>query len=408
MNLPTDTPGLLDGIRIIDLTRILAGPYCTMLLGDLGADVIKIERPGRGDDTRQWGPPFTQTSDGRQGESAYFLAANRNKRSLTLNLKSEKGVSILKDLIRQGDVLVENFRTGTLAQWGLDYEQLQTLRPGLIYCTVTGYGYTGPYKNRPGYDFMVQAMGGFMSVTGPKEGEPTRAGIAIADLATGIFASNAILAALFARERTGRGQRIDMALLDSQVALMSYVASNFLVSADLPQRQGNGHPNIVPYQPFKARDHYFAFACGNDRQWARFCTAVDKPKWINHERLATNADRVINRDYVTELLAALFATRNAADWMALCDEIGLPSAPINDMAQLFANEQVQARQMQVNWPHPTAGTVPLLQSPLKIPTAPAAIRYPPPLLGQHTDEILEALLGIEAAERQQLHRDHII
>jgi crotonobetainyl-CoA:carnitine CoA-transferase CaiB-like acyl-CoA transferase len=273
----THKPGLLDGIRIIDLTRVLAGPYCTQMLGDLGADVIKIEAPGLGDDTRHWGPPFTDAPDGQRGEAAYFLSANRNKRSLTLNLKSAKGLEILKSLIRQGDVLVENFRTGTLARWGLDYETLQQLRPGLIYCTITGYGSDGPYQDRAGYDFMVQAMGGFMSVTGPADGSMTRAGIAIADLSTGIFASNAILAALFARERTGEGQRIDMALLDSQVALMSYVASNYLVSGELPGRFGNGHPNIVPYQEFQASDQQFAFACGNDHQWRKFCTAVPTP-----------------------------------------------------------------------------------------------------------------------------------
>ncbi len=404
----THQSGLLDGIRVIDLTRILAGPYCTMMLGDLGADVIKIEMPDRGDDTRHWGPPFTETEDGRRGESAYFLATNRNKRSLTLNLKSEKGLEILKDLIRQGDILVENFRTGTLEKWGLDDESLQQLRPGLIYCTITGYGYTGPYKDRPGYDFMVQALGGFMSVTGPKEGDPTRAGIAIADLATGIFASNAILAALFARERTGKGQRIDMALLDSQVALMSYVATNFLVSGDLPQRQGNGHPNIVPYQPFKARDQHFAFACGNDGQWAKFCTAVSHPEWISDERFATNADRVTNRDLVTEILSDLFKTRDAADWITLCEEIGIPSAPINNMAQVFENEQVQARQTRLNVPHPTAVTIPLINSPLKIPTTPTQVRYPPPLLGQHSDDILMTLLGYDEATLARLRKANIV
>lgn len=409
MNTSSPPPtGLLDGIRVIDLTRVLAGPYCTMMLGDLGADVIKIERPGRGDDTRHWGPPFTETADGEQGESAYFLSANRNKRSLTLDLKSNQGQAILKELIRQGDVLVENFRTGTLAKWGLDYEALQALRPGLIYCTITGYGSTGPYKDRAGYDFMVQAMGGFMSVTGPKGGNPTRAGIAIADLATGIFACNAILAALFARERTGQGQRIDMALLDSQVALMSYVASNYLVSGERPGRFGNGHPNIVPYQEFQARDQQFAFACGNDRQWAKFCTAVDHPEWITDERFATNSARLANREQVVAMLNDLFSRRDAADWMALCQEISIPSAPINDMAQVFADPQVQARQTRLNVPHPSAGTVPLVNSPLKIPTAPTQVRTPPPLLGQHTDEILQTLLNYDTAQITNLRRQDVV
>lgn len=403
-----DTNGLLVGVRVIDLTRVLAGPYCTMMLGDLGADVIKIEAPGLGDDTRQWGPPFTETADGRRGEAAYFLAANRNKRSLTLNLKTAKGLEILRELIRQGDVLVENFRTGTLAKWGLDYETLQQLRPGLIVCTITGYGTTGPYKDRAGYDFMVQAMGGFMSVTGPEPGEPVRAGVAIADLATGIFACNAILAALFARERTGQGQLIDMALLDSQVALMSYVASNYLVSGELPGRYGNGHPNIVPYQEFRARDHYFAFACGNDGQWRKFCTAVNHPEWITDDRFATNAARLTHRSVVIEMLNELFATRDAADWMTLCDEIGIPNGPINNMAQVFAHEQVIARQLRLDVPHPTAGSVPLVASPLRIPTAPTAVRYPPPLLGEHTEEILHSLLGYDATAVAALRTEGVI
>lgn len=402
------TPALLDGIRVIDLTRVLAGPYCTMMLGDLGADVIKIEAPGRGDDTRHWGPPFTRTADGSRGEAAYFLAANRNKRSLTLNLKSGQGLAILKDLIRQGDVLVDNFRAGTLARWGLDYGGLQELRPGLVYCTITGYGSTGPYRERAGYDFMVQAMGGFMSVTGPKEGDPVRAGVAIADLATGMFASSAILAALFARERTGAGQYIDMALLDSQIALMSYVASNYLVSGELPERFGNGHPNIVPYQEFQARDRYFAFACGNDGQWVKFCTAVNKPEWISDERFATNAARVAHRDEVVAQLSRLFATRDAADWMALCDEIGIPTAPINNMAQVFGHEQVIARHTRLDVPHPGAGSVPLVNSPLKIPTAPTQVRYPPPLLGQHTDEILQTLLHYDETTIQSLRKEGVV
>jgi len=402
------TKGLLAGVRVIDLTRVLAGPYCTMMLGDLGADVIKIEAPGQGDDTRHWGPPFTPLVDGRQGEAAYFLAANRNKRSLTLNLKSAKGLEILRELIRQGDVLVENFRTGTLARWGLDYETLQELRPGLIYCTITGYGTTGPYKDRAGYDFMVQAMGGFMSVTGPEPGEPARAGVAIADLATGMFACNAVLAALFARERTGQGQIIDMALLDSQVALMSYVASNFLVSGELPGRFGNGHPNIVPYQEFRARDQYFAFACGNDGQWRKFCTAVNRPEWSDDGRFATNSARLTHRAEVVAMLNELFATRDAADWMTLCDEIGIPNGPINNMAQVFANEQVIAREMRQDVPHPTAGQVPLVSSPLKIPTAPTAVRYPPPLLGEHTEEILQDMLGYSATAVEALRTEGVI
>lgn len=396
-------PPPLDGIRVIDLTRILAGPYCTMLLGDLGAEVIKIEIPGRGDDTRQWGPPFAEG-----GESAYFLAANRNKRSLTLNLKSERGLEILSQLIRQGDVLVENFRAGTMQAWGLDYEALQALRPGLIYCTITGYGYSGPYRDRPGYDFIAQAEGGFMSVTGPEDGEPTRAGVAITDLASGMFACSAVLAALFARQRTGQGQWVDISLLDSQVALMSYVASNFLVSGELPKRYGNAHPNIVPYQAFRAQDGFFAFAAGNDRQWGTFCQEVGRPEWAADSRFATNPARNDNRAELIERLNQLFQQHEIAHWIALCESIGLPAAPINDMAGVFDHPQVQARELMLHVPHPSAGSVPLLTSPLRLANATAQIRLPPPLLGEHTQELLQGWLGYDAQAVQRLREEGVI
>lgn len=400
---PKKSPPLLDDILVIDLTRVLAGPYATMMLGDLGANVIKIEMPGSGDDTRQWGPPFTPG-----GESAYFLSANRNKRSLTLNLKTERGIELLKSLIARADILVENFKTGTLEKWGLDTAALNQIKPDLIYCTITGYGYTGPYQAYPGYDFMVQAMGGFMSVTGPADGDPIRAGIAIADLSTGMFAASAILAALFARERTGQGQRIDMALLDSQIAMMSYVASNFLVSGELPGRYGNGHPNIVPYQSFKAKDQYFAIAAGNDRQWAKLCEAIGRDAWITDERFATNSARVENRDKVVVMLSEVFAQREAQEWIQLCEQIGIPVAPINDMAQVFANPQVLAREMKVDVSHPTEGHVPLVASPLKIPTNPVEVRCPPPSLGQHTDEILSELLDMDTGEIESLREEGIV
>jgi formyl-CoA transferase len=397
------TQPLLHGVRVLDLTRVLAGPYCTQLLGDLGADIIKVEAPGRGDDTRHWGPPFTES-----GQAAYFLSANRNKRSLTLNLKSDQGQQILRDLIQKSDVLVENFRTGTLAKWGLDYDTLQELRPGLIYCSITGYGHDGPYKDRAGYDFMVQAMGGFMDITGPVDGGPTRAGVAISDLGTGMFACQAILAALFNRERTGEGQRIDMALLDSQVALIAYVASNYLVSGKLPQRFGNGHPNIVPYETFKARDGYFAFGAGNDGQWVKFCQAIHKPEWITDERFRTNADRVTNRHIVIPMLNEIFGQRDSAAWMQLFDEIGIPSAPINNIEQVFNDPQVQARGLKASAQRLNGETVPLVRSPLNIPTNPSQIRYPPPLLGEHTAEILGELLGHNAETVTQLREDKVI
>ncbi len=393
---------LLDGVRVVDLTRVLAGPYCTMMLGDLGADVIKIEAPGRGDDTRHWGPPFTES-----GESAYFLSANRNKRSITLNLKSKRGMDVLKQLIRRGDILVENFRAGTLARFGLDDEALRGLRSDLIYCTVTGYGYSGPYKDRPGYDFIVQALGGFMSVTGPVDGEPTRAGVAIADLAAGMFACNSILASLFARERTGQGQRIDISLLDSMVALMSYVASNYLVSGQVPERYGNAHPNIVPYQSFRAQDMYIAFAAGNDEQWSRFCEAVDRPEWSSDPRFATNAARLEHRGEVSEMLRELFSTRRAEHWLELCEEIGIAAAPINTLDRVFDHPQVRAHKLRQQAPHPEDGQVPLVGSPLNVTTAPPKIRRGPPTLGQHTDDIL-AELGYEPGDIDSMREEGVI
>jgi formyl-CoA transferase len=389
---------LLDGVRVIDLSRVLAAPYCTMMLGDLGADVIKVEAPGRGDDTRGWGPPFTES-----GESAYFLSANRNKRSVTLNLKSDKGTEILRKLIQTSDVLVDNFKAGTLARFGIDESALRDLQPGLIYCTITGYGYSGPYQDRPGYDFIVQALGGLMSVTGPPDGEPTRTGIAIADLAAGMFACNAILAALFARQQTGQGQRIDISLLDSIVALMSYVASNYLVSGELPGRYGNGHPNIVPYQTFKASDGYFAFAAGNDRQWDTFCQAVDKPEWASDPQFATNAARVEHREQVAALMNELFQTQDTETWLRICEEIGIPAAPINNLEQVFQNPQVVARGLKAEVPHPLDGTVPMVASPLNVIDAPPQIRLAPPTLGQHTDEVLAAL-GYDPSDIEVMRR----
>lgn len=381
---------LLEDVRVIDLTRVLAGPYCTMMLGDLGADIIKIEVPGRGDDTRHWGPPFT-----KGGESAYYLSANRNKRSLTLNLKSEQGLEILKKLIAKGDVLVENFKVGTLSRWGLDYDTLQQIRPGLIYCTVTGYGYTGPYRYRPGYDLIVQATGGFMSITGPENGDPSRAGVAIADISTGMFAANAILAALYSRERTGDGQRIDMSLLDCQVALLSYAATNYFVSGSITERLGNAHPNIVPYQSFKARDIHFVLAIGNDKQWETFCKVVNRNELINDDKFSTNAARVTNRKLLVGKLNRLFTTQNAKYWVDIFDEVGLASGPINEMDKVFENEQVKSREMYIELPHPIDNKVSILNSPIKIPTAPATIHKAPPTLGEHTEEILQEMIGID-------------
>ena len=392
-----ESGGLLSGTRVLDLSRVLAGPFCTMMLGDLGADVIKVEAPGRGDDTRSWGPPFAPG-----GEAAYFLSANRNKRSLTLNLKEEAGRGVLRDLVRWADVVVENFRTGTLAEWGLDPEELERLHPGLLYCTITGYGATGPSRDRPGYDLIVQAEGGFMSLTGPEDGDPYRAGVAIADLAAGMFAACAILAAIAGRKVGDPGERIDISLLDSQVALLSYVASNYLVSGQAPRRHGNAHPNIVPYQSFRAQDGHFAFAAGNDLQWRRFCQAVGKDGWASEPRYATNTGRLENRKELVAALGELFASRPVAAWLSLCREVGIPAGPIRTVDEVFEDPQVQERGMRVEVDHPSAGRLAMVGSPLRFSRRPVRFRYAPPLLGQHTEEILKDVLGYSVERVEDL------
>jgi formyl-CoA transferase len=396
-------PALLAGVRILDLSRVLAGPYCTMLLGDLGADVIKVELPVLGDDTRHWGPPFAPG-----GESAYFLCTNRNKRSLTLNLKSDQGQQILRELIRNSDVLIENFKVDTLEKWGLSYEELQDIHPGLIYCTITGYGYTGPYRHLPGYDFIIQAQGGVMSITGPENGEPYKVGVAIADITAGLFACNAILAALFEHQRSGKGQRIDISLLDAQVAWLANVGSNYLISGEKPERYGNAHPNIVPYQIFSARDGYFALAIGNDSQWRQFCTQVGKNEWALDQRFSTNAGRVENRTVLIPLLEVLFSQFKITHWLSILEAIGVPCGPINSIGQIFDDAQVQAREMVVDVPHPTAGSIRMVASPLKIPTSEVVVRLPPPMLGEHTQQILKEILGYDEAKIDDLRSARVI
>jgi formyl-CoA transferase len=394
---------LLEGVRVLDLSRVLAGPYCTMMLADLGAEVIKIEAPGLGDDTRHWGPPFTAG-----GESAYFLCVNRNKRSMTLNLKSDQGIQILKELIQLSDVLVENFRVDTLEKWGLSYEVLQRLRPGLIYCTITGYGYTGPYRHLPGYDFIIQAQGGVMSITGPEEGEPYKVGVAIADITAGLFASNSILAALYDHQTSGRGQRIDISLLDSQIAWLANVGSNYLISGEKPLRYGNAHPNIVPYQTFKASDGYFALGIGNDGQWKQFCERTGKNEWAEDYRFKTNADRVENRKILIPLLEDLFRQYEIAHWLFVLESIGVPCGPINSIDQLSDDPQVKAREMVIQVVHPSSGIIKMVASPLKIPTAPVEVRLPPPMLGEHTEQILHDLLGYDQKAVKGLRTAQVI
>jgi crotonobetainyl-CoA:carnitine CoA-transferase CaiB-like acyl-CoA transferase len=376
----------LHGVRVLDLSRVLAGPYCTMVLGDLGADVIKVEPP-EGDETRAWGPPFAA------GESAYYLCVNRNKRGMVVNLKTGEGQATLQALARKCDVLVENFRPGTLARYRLDYETLRADHPRLIYCSISGFGQTGPLRNLPGYDFMVQAMGGIMSVTGNPDGEPMKVGVAAADLFAGQNAVIAILAALRARERTGKGQYIDIALFDSQLGWLANVASNYLVSGELPKRYGNAHPNIVPYQSFAAADGWFALAVGNDKQFARLCELVGQPEWGRNERFMTNAARVTHRDELIALLEPIFALRRVDEWLPVLEAVGIPCGPINTLDKVFASPQVSAREMLVTMEHPTIGDLPLVGSPLKLSQTPVEYRLTPPRLGEHTDEILREVLG---------------
>lgn len=394
---------LLEGVRVLDLSRVLAGPYCTMMLGDLGADVIKVEAPGVGDDTRHWGPPFTAG-----GESAYFLCVNRNKRSITINLKSDKGIQVLKKMIQQSDVLVENFRVDTMEKWGLNYEELQRLKPGLIYCSITGYGSTGPYRNLAGYDFIIQAQGGLMSITGPVEGEPYKVGVAIADITAGLFACNAILAALYANQISGRGQRIDISLLDSQIAWLANVGSNFLISGEKPIRYGNAHPNIVPYQTFRASDGYFALGIGNDGQWKQFCESVGIKDWAEDDRFKTNAKRVENRKILIPLLEELFCHYEITHWLSILTSVGVPCGPINSIDQVMDDPQVQAREMVVRVDHPNTGLIQMVASPMKIPTSKVGVRLPPPMLGEHTEEVLREQLGYDQKTIAELRSEQII
>jgi formyl-CoA transferase len=372
-----------------------------MVLGDLGADVIKVEPPG-GDETRAWGPPFAA------GESAYYLCINRNKRGMVVNLKTEKGQSIVRELARLSDVLVENFRPGTLARYGLDYESLRLDHPRLVYCAISGFGQTGPLRDRPGYDFMIQAMGGIMSVTGDPEGEPMKVGVAVADLFAGQNAVIAILAALQARERTGMGQYIDIALFDSQIGWLANVASNYLISGVLPGRYGNAHPNIVPYQSFAAADGWFALAVGNDRQFVRLCELIGHPEWGEDERFATNAARVMNREALIASLKPVFIRRRVGEWLSGLEAAGIPCGPINTLDKVFAEPQVAAREMLVVMTHPTIGDLQLVGSPLKFSDTPVDYRRPPPGLGEHTHEILHELLGYDGDETETLKASGII
>jgi crotonobetainyl-CoA:carnitine CoA-transferase CaiB-like acyl-CoA transferase len=374
----------LQGIRVLDLSRVLAGPYCTMVLGDLGADVIKVEPP-EGDETRGWGPPFAG------GESAYYLCVNRNKRDIVINLKTEEGKKILRELALRSDVLVENFRPGTLEKFGLDYETLHELNPKLIYCSITGFGQTGSMKDKPGYDFMIQALGGLMSISGEPEGEPMKTGVAVVDLFAGQNAIIAILAALQARHLTGKGQHLDISLFDSQLGWLANVASNYLISGNLPKRHGNAHPNIVPYQSFQSNDGWFAIAVGNDSQFKRLCTAMDQEQLSEDEAFKTNAARVQNRDVLIDLLKAVFLGNSTSAWLQKLEKFEIPCGSINDLEQVFGMPTVKERGMLIEMEHPTIGKLPLVGSPLKMSETPVEYKSPPPLMGEHTEKILKEL-----------------
>jgi len=415
----TEKQSALGHLKVLDLSRVLAGPWCTQMLADLGADVVKVERPVAGDDTRHWGPPFLQDAQGNATEHAsYFTACNRNKRSITIDIAKPEGQEIIRTMAAQSDILVENFKVGGLAHYGLDYESLKAINPGLIYCSITGFGQDGPYAERAGYDLMIQAMSGMMSITGKPDdvpgGGPQRVGVALTDLFTGVYATSAILAALEVRHRTGQGQHIDMALLDVGMAILANQAAGFLNTGKVPQRQGNSHPSLAPYQDFPTADGAMLLAIGNDGQFARFCEAAGKPEWAADPRYATNTLRVKNREALIPAMAAVTRTRTTAEWVALLEDKAVPCGPINDIGQAFADDQVQARGLKVNQalaPKTAAQTaiqsIATVASPLRLRDTPPVVRRPPPALGEHTDEVLQGL-GLDAGAIAALRQGGVV
>jgi crotonobetainyl-CoA:carnitine CoA-transferase CaiB-like acyl-CoA transferase len=395
----------LDGIRVLDLSRVLAGPWCTQTLADLGADVIKVERPGTGDDTRTWGPPFLKDREGHDtAEAAYYLGTNRNKRSLTCDIAHPEGQALIRELAMHCQVFVENFKVGDMARYGLDYASLRAINPRIVYCSVTGFGQTGPYRERAGYDYAIQGMGGLMSITGERDdlgGGPQKVGVAVSDLFTGMYATVGILAALRHAERTGEGQHVDMALLDTQVAMLANLGANYLVSGKIPGRAGNAHQNIVPYQVFEVapaadghKDHLI-LAVGNDSQFAKFCQVAGRPELAADPRFTKNQDRVRHRDVLVPMLEAMMKMRPKADWLAALEAAKVPCGAINNLAEVFADPHVQERAMVREWEHPLAGNVRLVASPLKLGATPVRTDHVPPLLGQHTEQVLREVLGFD-------------
>ena len=403
--------GPLSGIRIFDMTRILAGPSCTQILGDLGADVIKIERPDSGDDTRRFAPPFLKDTDQKDTiESAYFTCANRNKRSMTLDINHPKGQILAKRLIAECDVFTDNFKTGGLAKYGLDYDSLKNDFPHLVYCSITGFGHTGPYAKRPGYDVLIQAMGGFMSVTGEPNGEPQKAGIPVSDLIAGMYAGLAINAALRHREVTGEGQFIDIGMLDTTAAILSIVGANYLATGVTPERIGNAHPNIVPYQSFPTADGDIILAVGNDGQFERFCNFAECPHLFTDERFATNADRVKNREILIPILREIILLKPSKFWLEGLEANNVSCGPINRLDQVFNDPQIKARGMNLHMEHPATGTrgVDMVASPIKLSKTPPSYRFPPPMLGQHTEEILREVIGASDREIAEWQAENVI
>jgi crotonobetainyl-CoA:carnitine CoA-transferase CaiB-like acyl-CoA transferase len=403
----------LSHVRVLDLSRVLAGPWAGQNLADLGAEVIKVERPGAGDDSRAFGPPWVKDAQGRDTkDSAYYTSANRGKKSITIDISKSEGQKLVRDLAKISDVLIENYKFGDLARYGLAYEDLKGINPGLIYCSVTGFGQTGPYRGRPGYDFMIQGMGGMMSVTGEPDdvpgGGPQRAGVPVADIITGMYASIAICAALAHREKTGVGQQLDLALLDSQIALLAYQNSNYFSTGKPPKRIGNLHPNIVPYQPFRTKDGSVILACGNDNLYRKFCEVAGCPELADDPRFASNGKRVENRAELTRLLQAIFSRKTTHVWVELLEGAGVANGPINDVAQVFEEPQVKARGVRIELDHPVAGRLPLVASPMRFSATPLEHRLAPPVLGQHTDEVLRDVLRLDGGAIAKLRADGVI
>ncbi|KAA0682369.1 CaiB/BaiF CoA-transferase family protein [Roseomonas genomospecies 6] len=399
-------PGPLSHVRVLELSRVLAGPWAAQTLADLGADVIKVERPGAGDDTRAWGPPWAGE------ESAYFLSTNRGKRSITIDFERPEGQELVRKLAAQADVVIENFKVGGLVKYGLDYDSLKAINPGLVYCSITGFGQDGPYAKRAGYDFMIQGMGGLMSITGQPDAEagggPVKVGVAVTDVFTGLYATIGVLGALAHRDRTGEGQWVNLALLDVQVAVLANQAMNYLVGGKAPQRLGNAHPNIVPYQAFATLDGHIILAVGNDGQFAKFCQVAGRPELAQDPRYATNPARVANRKELVPILELLLEQRSSRDWLSALEAVGVPCGPINDVSQVFADPHVQARNIHQDLPHPSAGTVPTVASPIRYSATPIEHTVAPPTLGQHTDAVLEENLGLCAADIAALREKGVV